>query len=183
VPDYRRLRVAGGTYFFTVVLLDRRSELLVAEVAALREAVRVVRRRKPFHIDAWVVLPEHIHCVWTLPEGDSNFSARWWDIKRRFSRALPVAGDREKGRVARGERGIWQQRFWEHAIRDERDYDAHMDYVHFNPVRHGLVARPGDWAWSSFRRCVSQGVYAAEWDGPGEELAEAGEPRDESVMP
>ncbi len=165
VPDYRRSRVPGGTYFFTVVLADRRSTLLVDRVDALREAVRATREARPFRVDAWVVLPEHLHCIWTLPPGDSDFPGRLQAIKRRFSGAIPAMEARSAVRARRGERGIWQRGYWEHTIRDEADYAAHMDYVHFNPVRHGHVAAPGDWPFSTFRRCLAVGMYPADWVG------------------
>jgi putative transposase len=172
---YRRNRVPGGTYFFTVTLLDRDSDLLVREISALREAVRRVRVRSPFHIDAWVVLPEHMHCVWTLPEWDTDFAGRWHRIKMAFSNAVPMGEARSPVMVARGDRGIWQRRYWEHTIRDERDYVTHMDYTHFNPVRHGLAATPSDWPFSSFRRRVAQGLYPPGWMGGERTPAEAGE--------
>ena len=159
MPDYRRNRVPGGTYFFTVNLLDRRSDLLVTHIGALRAAVRAARGRRPFHIDAWVVLPEHMHCLWTLPAGDADFPARWHAIKTAFSKAVPMAGPGGPVRAGKGERGLWQRRYWEHTIRDDRDYAAHMDYIHFNPVKHGYVERPGEWPFSSFPRCVANGLY------------------------
>ena len=165
MPDYRRHLVAGATYFFTVNLLDRRSGLLVERIGVLRQVVARVRVLMPFHIDAWVVLPEHMHCLWTLPEGDGDFPKRWQAIKMGFSRA--VAGDEalSVSRRVRGERGIWQRRYWEHTVRDARDYAAHMDYIHFNPVKHGYVARVADWEFSSFHRCVREGIYPADWGG------------------
>jgi putative transposase len=175
MPEYRRNRVPGATYFFTVNLLNRRSDLLVTHIDALREAVRRVRRRSPFHIDAWVVLPDHMHCLWTLPEGDSDFPRRWWTIKVRFSKSLPDIEDQSGRKLRAGERGIWQRRYWEHTIRDDRDYAAHMDYIHFNPLKHGLVQTPGDWPFSSFRRCVAAGLYPAGWLGSDIEPVETGE--------
>lgn len=163
MPDYRRVRVAGGCYFFTVALLDRRSDLLVRQVDLLREAVRAAKASRPFHIDAWVVLPDHMHCLWTLPEGDADYSGRWRDIKKRFSRALPRTEIVPVGRTGRGERGIWQRRFWEHTIRDERDYVTHFDYIHLNPYKHGLVTSVRAWPYSSFHRYVKMGVYAEDW--------------------
>jgi putative transposase len=172
MPDYRRFRIPGGCYFFTVNLLDRKSALLVERVDLLRESVRIIKQRYPFHIDAWVVLPEHMHCIWTLPPNDDDFSGRWREIKKAFSRALPKNETRSTVRVRRNERGIWQRRFWEHAIRDERDYAAHMDYVHFNPVKHGWVKQVSDWPYSSFGRLVRKGVYPQDWAGGAEmELA------------
>ena len=171
MPDYRRWRVAGGTYFFTVNLLERRLDTLVRHVDALREAVRVTRRERPFHIDAWVVLPDHMHCVWTLPPGDDDFSNRWKAIKIRFVQALPRTERRSKVRMAKGERGVWQRRFWEHVIRDEVDYARHVDYVHWNPIKHGLVRRLVDWPYSTFHRYVESGIYPPDWAGaPDAEL-------------
>jgi putative transposase len=175
MAEYRRNRVAGGTYFFTVNLLDRRSDLLISEIGILREVVLGVRRERPFHIDAWVVLPDHMHCLWTLPVGDDDFPRRWQAIKTGFSRALPDVERRNLSMVRRGERGIWQRRYWEHTIRDARDYGAHMDYVHFNPVKHGYVAHAGDWPYSTFRRCVGLGFYPADWVGGDGGIGEAGE--------
>jgi putative transposase len=175
MPDYRRNRVPGGTYFFTVNLSDRSSDLLVARIEALRHAVRQVRARTPFHIDAWVVLPDHMHCLWTLPEGDADFPGRWRAIKTAFSKSLPADEARSAVVIRRGERGIWQRRYWEHTIRDDRDYAAHMDYTHFNPVKHGLVDDPADWPYSSFRRCVADGLYPSGWMGGGEAPEETGE--------
>ena len=153
MPDYRRLRIPGGTYFFTVNLLERwPNDLLVRHIDVLRDAVRQTRRRYPVHVDAWVVLPDHLHTVWTLPEGDADFENRWRTIKQRFSRALDVTERRSQVRLRRGERGIWQRRFWEHAIRDERDFAAHVNYCWVNPVKHGYVAHPVDWPYSNWHR-------------------------------
>jgi len=177
MPRYRRNRVAGGTYFFTVNLLDRNSKLLVERISVLRDAVRAVRARAPFHIDACVVLPEHLHCIWTLPPNDTDYSGRWHGLKTLFATAMPHTEWRSATRVRKGERGIWQRRFWEHTIRDDREYAVHMDYVHFNPVKHGFVANAADWPYSSFRRCVALGLYPADWSIGGTELAEVGERR------
>ena len=125
--------------------------MLTARVDVLREAVRVTKRERPFEIDAWVVLPDHMHCVWTLPEGDADFSTRWSVIKARFSRAMPPA-PRRASHEARREHGIWQRRFWEHHIRDEADFRAHVRYCWINPVKHGYVERPEDWPYSSYRK-------------------------------
>ncbi len=152
MPDYRRNRVVGGSYFFTVNLRDRRSDLLVLGIETLRTAVRITRARHSFHIDAWVVLPDHMHCVWTLPPDDFDFPIRWQMIKALFSRSMPRAEVRRASLVRKRETGIWQRRYWEHTIRDEQDYAAHMDYVHFNPVKHGLAASAADWQFSSFFR-------------------------------
>ncbi len=163
MPNYRRHLLPGGTYFFTVTLLDRRSRLLITEIAALREAVCQTRAKSPFHIGAWVVLPEHMHCMWTLPADDYDYSGRWRSIKTLFSKSLPTTEFQSPANLHRGERGIWQRRFWEHTIRDDRDYAAHMDYIHFNPVKHGLVQAAAEWPFSSFRRCVARGIYPLEW--------------------
>ncbi|GHU18407.1 transposase [Betaproteobacteria bacterium] len=166
MPDYRRHRVLGGTYFFTVNLLCRNSRLLTTHIDVLREAVGVARQRLPFHIDAWGVLPDHMHCVWTLPVGDDNYSARWKIIKIVFARQIPKVESLSPIRKKRGERALWQRRFWEHTIRDDRDYAAH---VYVNPLKHGLVKRVVDWPYSSFHRDVRRGLYPADWAG---ELAE-----------
>ena len=174
MPNYRRHRVEGGCSFFTVNLRDRRSDLLVTRIDALRDAVRATRALRPFHIDAWVVLPDHMHCLWTLPPGDVDFPRRWQMIKVRFSQSVPRPDSRPASLVHKRETGIWQRRYWEHAIRDDRDFAAHMDHVHFNPVKHRLTAHPGDWPFSSFGRCVRLGIHPPGWE-EGAELAEAGE--------
>ena len=157
------MRIHGATYFFTVALLDRRSSLLVEQVDLLRAAVRKARAARPFQIDAWVVLPDHMHCLWTLPEGDSDYSSRWRDIKVRFSRGLPKTEVVRYRAQKRGERGIWQRRFWEHTIRDEADYLTHLNYIHLNPLKHGLVEHVKDWPYSSFHRYVKAGFYPENW--------------------
>ena len=163
--NYRRNYVAGGCYFFTVNLLDRRESLLVDYVHVLRNAVREVKLARPFVIDAWVVLPEHMHAVWTLPDGDSDYSGRWREIKKRFSRCMPKTEWRSSVRQRKNERGVWQRRFWEHTISSEDDFLNHIYYVHFNPVKHGLVDRVVDWPFSSFHKYVALGVYSAGWCG------------------
>jgi len=162
---YRRAQVPGATYFFTVNLLNRRSDLLVRHIDLLRETVRATRLRHPFHIDAWVVLPDHMHCVWTLPDGDAGFALRWKVIKLAFARRLPKTEVLTATQRSRGERGIWQRRYWEHLIQDERDYRHHVDYVHRNPLKHGLVERVVDWPYSSFHRAVGAGIYPVDWCG------------------
>ncbi|AXK38974.1 REP-associated tyrosine transposase [Crenobacter cavernae] len=166
MPDYRRLWHPGGTYFFTVNLLCRHdNDLLVRHIDVLRQAVRDVRQRHPFHIHGWVVLPDHLHCVIELPAGDSDFATRWFLIKAGFSRMMPRGEGRSASRRRRGERGIWQRRYWEHLIRDEADYRAHLDYAHINPVKHGLVSRVADWPYSTFHHWVERGVYPVDWGG------------------
>ncbi|MDX5364591.1 MAG: transposase [Pseudazoarcus pumilus] len=166
MPDYRRAWHPGGTWFFTVAALQRRgNDVFTRHIDILREQVRAVRQRHPFVIHGWVVLPEHMHCVIELPPGDTDFATRWRLIKANFSKRLPAAERRSAVRRARGERGIWQRRYWEHLVRDEADFRAHMDYLHFNPVKHGHVQRVVDWPYSTFHRLVEQGVYAADWAG------------------
>jgi putative transposase len=165
MPNYRRVFVPGGCWFFTVTLLNRRSNLLTERIDALRDATRWTSNRQPFHIDAFVVLPEHLHAVWTLPPEDTDFSGRWRSIKVRFAKAIPACEPRSPVRLARGERGIWQRRFWEHLIRDEDDYARHVEYCWINPVKHGLVSRVRDWPHSSFHRDVRAGIVPEDWAG------------------
>ena len=145
------------------------------EIDALRVAVARTKRLHPFRIDAWVVLPEHIHAVWTLPEGDAAYSMRWALIKRWFSAAVPPVESRSASRAAKAERGIWQRRFWEHTVCDATDFSRHVDYVHFNPVKHGVAVSAADWPYSSFRRAVARGLYPAGWVHQGEDAADFGE--------
>ena len=163
MPNYRRARVPGATYFFTVNLRDRSSNLLIREIELLRETVRATRLRHPFHIDAWVVLPEHMHCMWTLPPGDADFALCWKVIKFAFAKRLPITEARTANQQHRRERGIWQRRYWEHLIRDEWDYQRHFDYIHCNPLKHEYVERLADWPYSNFHRAVAMGVYSTDW--------------------
>jgi putative transposase len=176
MPNYRRAFVPGGCWFFTINLLERQNTLLVDCVDTLRAAVGDTRRRYPFVIDAVVVLPDHIHAVWTLPPGDADFSVRWRLIKSRFARALPRREYLSEVRRARGERGIWQRRFWEHLIRDEADYARHVEYCYINPVKHGLVTKVSDWPHSSFHRDVRAGIVPKDWAGEVDTIGEFGEP-------
>ncbi len=144
---YRRNFIAGGSFFFTVNLAERRLRLLTQHIDELRGAFRETRQRHPFTIDAVVVLPDHLHAVWTLPEGDADFATRWRLIKSAFSRSLPNGERISDSRAAKGERGIWQRRYWEHTIRDQNDFARHVDYVHINPVKHGLVPQVRDWPY------------------------------------
>ena len=164
MPNYIRPRVTGATVFFTVALADRRSDLLVREVDRLREAVRVTRAERPFGIDAWVVLPDHLHAVWTLPAGDADYSTRWRLIKGRFAAGI-TAGVRSSSKIRAREKGIWQRRYWEHHIRDERDFAAHVQYCWGNPVKHGLVTRAADWPHSSIHRDIRAGRVEPAWIG------------------
>ena len=163
MSQYIRYHISGGCYFFTVNLLERNKHLLTEHIGSLRYAFRVVKRQHPFHIDAIVILPEHLHCILTLPDGDDNFSGRWREIKKIFSKQLPAIEYRSVVRFKRHERGIWQRRFWEHTIRDDVDYQKHVDYIHYNPVKHGWVTQVNDWKSSSFHRFVERGIYPLEW--------------------
>ena len=167
MSNYRRLRVPGGCYFLTINLQDRNADLLVRHIAQLRSAIRQVRRARPFNIEAWVVLPEHMHCMIVLPQGDDGFSERVRDIKANFSRALPNPGPnvaiRRSSQSRRRERSIWQRRFWEHWIRSNEDWSRHFDYIHFNPVKHGHVTHARDWPYSTFHHWVKQGMYPRDW--------------------
>jgi putative transposase len=165
MTNYHRNFVAGGSFFFTVNLADRRQRLLTERIDLLRRAFKDVRRQHPFTIEAIVVLPEHLHTIWTLPEGDADFALRWRRIKSAFARQLPGGESVSPSRAGKGERGIWQRRYWEHTLRDEEDLVRHADYIHFNPVRHGYVKRVKDWPYSSFHRMVRLGLYPEDWAG------------------
>ncbi len=170
MPNYRRWYVAGGQYFFTLVTWER-MPIFWDPVARrlLGDSFRKVRARHPFQIPAIVLLPDHMHCIWTMPLGDAQFSMRWNEIKRHFTRAWHRGGAgcreaaRSESRLRRQERCVWQRRFWEHFIRDEDDFANILDYIHYNPVRHGYVERPGDWPASSFGRYVRAGLYQEGW--------------------
>ncbi len=140
-----------------------KDELLVRHVDALRESVARVRESYPFVILGWVVLPDHFHCVISLPENDDRFDLRWRLIKQHFSKQVPRTERLPATRQRRGERGLWQRRYWEHVIRDERDLRAHLDYVHMNPVKHGLASRALDWPYSTLHRLVRAGIYPSDW--------------------
>jgi putative transposase len=164
---YRRADVPGGTYFFTVNLTERKRTLLVDHMEVLRAVIQKVKALHPFRIDAMVILPDHLHAVWTLPVGDCDYPTRWMLIKTGFSRHIPKDERRSESRQAKGERGIWQRRYWEHFIRDDRDFARHADYIHYNPVKHGYVKRVEDWPHSTFHRFVARGIYPSDW-GAGE---------------
>jgi putative transposase len=173
---YRRNFVPGGSYFFTVRLQDRRSSALVDHIDALRAAFRRARRERPFTIDAIVVLPDHLHAILTLPPDDADYSGRWPVIKALFSNRLITLRAPLK-RHPSGELALWQRRFWEHTIRDDADLERHVDYIHFNPVRHALVSRVRDWPHSSFHRYVRQGLLPEDWAGDAREREQRfGEP-------
>lgn len=170
MPTYVRWREKGATYFFTVVTY-RRQHILTGALSRrlLRAAVKGVRRRLPFAMPAIVLLPDHLHCIWTLPLDDDDFPERWRQIKGRFSHDYLSAGGRDWDVTERqkreGRAGVWQPRYWEHRIRDDDDYVRHRDYIHLNPVKHGYVDRPGDWPYSSFHRHVEMGRLDPNWPG------------------
>ena len=165
MTDYRRNFIAGGGFFFTVNLAERRLSLLTGHIDELRTAFRQTRRDHPFTIEAMVVLPDHLHAIWTMPPGDADFATRRRLIKTGFSRRLPAGERISQSRVAKGERGIRQRRYWEHTIRDERDFARHVDDIHINPVKHGLVTRVRDWPHSSFHRMVKLGDHPEDRAG------------------
>jgi putative transposase len=168
-------KVSGGTYFFTVNLADRTSALLTERIEALRDAVRYVKQQHPFSIIGWVVLPEHMHAIWELPDHDLDYSKRWRLIKQRFSRSIEPEEVIQPSRQSKGERLIWQRRFWEHQIRNEDDLQRHLDYVHINPVKHGYVTRASDWPFSSIRRYIRQHVITPDWACSPDIVASSGE--------
>lgn len=163
MSNYRRARVPGACFFFTLVLADRKSNLLTKHIDDLRHAYAETIRDAPVTCDAMVVLPDHLHAIWTLPPGDAAFSERWRKIKYRFSKRTGLWGRRSLSQCAKRERGIWQRRFWEHVIRDEADYRAHLAYCWANPVKHGLVARAADWPFSSIHREIRSGHVDCDW--------------------
>lgn len=163
---YRRAFVPGASHFFTVVMEKRRPVFASREaVQALREAFCAVRSTRPFTVDAMVVLPDHLHCIWTLPSDDADFATRWRLIKTWFTKHCDpgLRLTPNPARQAKGEQALWQHRYWEHLLRDEADYIRHVEYIHFNPVKHGLAASAMDWPYSSFRRQVEAGVYPPDW--------------------
>ena len=164
---YIRADAAGATYFLTLTLQDRSARYLVDHVAVLRDCLRHVKERHPFDIEAMVVLPEHLHALWRLPVDDADFSSRCMLLKQAFTRRLEELGTLERAasrkRGPKGERSLWQRRFWEHQIRDDDDFARHVDYIHFNPVKHGWVLRAREWPYSSLHRYVRQGLLPADW--------------------
>jgi putative transposase len=168
VSRYRRAKIEGGVFFFTVVLADPSSDLLTRHVDRLRRIYASVEAKYPFETIAICVLPDHLHAVWLLPAGDADFSVRWSLIKSGFSRGLTAATP-APSKVAKREKGLWQRRFWEHAIRDDADLERHVDYIHFNPVKHGYVAQTCDWLHSSFHRYVARGLLPHDWGGKFED--------------
>jgi len=173
--QYRRNVVPGGTFFFTVALADRRSTTLLDHISTLRFAFRKARSERPFKIDAIVVLPEHLHAILTLPEGDPDFSHRWRRIKAIFTQRVLYQGEIIRQRDRTG-RTLWQRRFWEHTIRDDSDFSRHADYIHINPTKHGLVANPADWPHSSLHRFIRRGIVPPDWGNAEVASSKTGEP-------
>ena len=170
--QYRRALIEGGTYFFTVNLAERKNGILIDEIDKLRIAFKNVKQKHPFELDAMVVLPDHLHAIMTLPEKDKDYSTRWMLIKAAFSRQLPKQERISRSRQSKGERGIWQRRFWEHLIRDESDYEKHVDYIHYNPVKHGYVSCACDWLHSSIHRYIDRGLLKNTWGCKGQYVDE-----------
>jgi putative transposase len=167
MTEYRRTYIPGASWFFTVNLAERKdSRLLIDNIDLLRQAFVYTKQRHPFRLDAAVILPDHLHCIWTLPAEDSDFSCRWNMLKGYFSRNLEKGERISASRKSRRERGIWQRRFWEHVLRDQSDFNRHVDYIHWNPVKHGWVKRVRDWPHSSFHRYLAQDIYPEDWASP-----------------
>ena len=168
MTNYRRKNKPGGTYFFTLVT-DNRRRFLATELArdCLHRAIDTIKSKRPFELEAICLLPDHLHCIWTLPEDDHDFSTRWRGIKGLFSRCYRLGGgqqgDVDYSRRITREVAIWQRRFWEHLIRDQKDYARHMDYIHYNPVKHGLVRQVSEWPYSTFHKYVREGIYDKDW--------------------
>ena len=162
---YRHADATGSTYFFTVNLAERRSDILVRHIDDLRAAIKTVKEKHPFSILAMVVLPEHLHALWRLPPGDADYPLRWSLIKSGFSRWLAKGERVSASRQAKRERGIWQRRYWEHQIRDETDLARHIEYIHYNPVKHGWVTRPVDWPHSTLHGYIERGMVTSDWGG------------------
>jgi putative transposase len=177
--QYRRAFVPGASYFFTVVTGQRRAVFSsAAAVDVLRNAFRTVLVKRPFELDAIVIMPDHMHCIWTLPPDDADFSTRWRLIKTHFTKHCDPAlhSQANSSRLAKKEKAVWQHRYWEHLLRDEIDYARHVEYIHYNPVKHGYAASAIEWPYSSFQRYAAAGVYPQNWgqafidlDGIGQE--------------
>lgn len=163
MSNYHRARVPGGSYFFTLVAHDRLPVLTSDNVrVALRAAVQSVREEHPFHVEAWVLLPDHLHCIWRLPEDDADYSMRWAKIKRLTRHHIGISAGQK----------LWQPRYWEHCIRNENDFTNHIDYIHWNPVKHGLVRSAAEWPYSTFNRFVAAGMYPENWGVADDEASE-----------
>ncbi len=166
--QYRRANVTGGTYFFTVNLAKRKNTLLVDEFDKLRIVINKIKKQHPFKLDALVILPDHLHTIWTLPVHDKNYAKRWMLIKAGFSRYMPNHEKINDSRKKKGERGIWQRRYWEHLIRDEDDYEKHINYIHHNPVKHGYVNKAIDWPYSTIHDYIAKGILTCDVGHEGE---------------
>ena len=176
MTDYRRIYIPNATWFFTVNLAERRNNhLLVEKIDSLRMAFRYVKERKPFHINAVVIMPDHLHTIWTLPPEDMDYSIRWNLLKGHFSRSIGKGERISTSRGKRRERGLWQRRFWGHLINNQEDFNRHFDYIHWNPVKHGWAKRVADWPHSSFHQFVAGGIYPATWGYSEEFNIDAGE--------
>ena len=175
--QYRRANVPGASYFFTVNLAERKKSLLLDYVDDLRHAFKKVKQNHEFSIEAIVILPEHLHTIWQLPENDADFPIRWNLIKGEFSRALPKTERISNSRQKKGERGIWQRRYWEHLIKDDLDFERHVDYIHFNPVKHGYIQSPVDWPYSSIHRYIRTGIIKSNWSANDDFDGDFGETR------
>lgn len=160
MPRYKRTQQPGGTYFFTIVLADRKSSLLIDQFKLLSSVTNQVKRKYPFRMRAWVVLPEHLHMIWTLPECDANYMQRIWSIKTAFSK-------QHQQQSQKTDIKIWQNRYWEHVIRNQTDLNNHINYIHFNPVKHGYVSKPIEWRYSSFHHYLARGIYMDNWGSIG----------------
>ncbi|MFM5136948.1 REP-associated tyrosine transposase [Aeromonas rivipollensis] len=160
---YRRAQASGACWFFTVNLANRKQDLLIRHIDLLRGVIRHVKKQHPFEIIAMVAMPDHLHTIWRLPPDDSDYSIRWALIKAGFSRALPKTERIRESRIAKRERGIWQRRYWEHLIRDDLDLQAHVNYIHFNPVKHGYCIKPVDWPYSSIHLYIRRGWIKSDW--------------------
>lgn len=164
---YRRLLLPGATYFFTLVTYERRKLFNHSDRVALwNQAVSKVQRKRPFEIVAEIILPDHLHTMWSLPEGDADYATRIRLVKTALTKSVTTGAPEDGGsesRMRKGERLVWQRRYWEHAIRNEADLQAHLDYIHYNAVKHGFVCRARDWPYSTFETWVERGVYDPNW--------------------
>lgn len=160
--NYRRNKIAGGTYFFTVTLRNRSSNRLVGHIKLLKAAMRKVKDENPYKVIAIVVLPEHLHAIWELPAADADYAMRWRKIKSYFTKDLINQGVK-LNKNKHGEYNLWQRRYWEHTIKNEQDLIKHVDYIHYNPIKHGLVKRVVDWPHSSFHRYIKEGLLSRDW--------------------
>ena len=166
MPNYRRYKGDGGCFFFTVALEDRSSRFLIDHIDDVREAYGYVQQRKPFKTHAICILPDHIHAIWGLPDDESDYATRWMLFKSFVSRRYPKCANRSPSKVKRGESGLWQRRFWEHMIRDDQDFENHLGYMYWNPVKHGYVETPEDWPYTSLHRdTVPLASLAAPYEG------------------